>query len=64
MSSTAEPAKGEGESLFCDFSVTLGFDNFDKRPLTLVTWRCSLCGENGREFVPMQAHAQEHVGAS
>jgi hypothetical protein len=57
-----------GESLFGDFSVTLGFDNdpaldVSEKPLTLLHWLCKNCWNGGSGHDEMVAHARTHFPA-
>lgn len=56
-----KPAVAEGESLFVDFTLTLGYDNYEDRALVLVAWQCSICDEEGRSTASMESHAREHA---
>jgi hypothetical protein len=64
----------EGESLFGDFNVVLGFDNdpavsVDDKPLTVFDWTCTHCGYRGfgrgpeAAFARMVEHARTHFAS-
>lgn len=58
----------QGNSLFGDFDVTLGFDNdpdvpTDQLKPVIAAWSCEHCGAGGDGFDTMVEHARSHFTA-